>query len=182
MEYKRLTTDKPINSAEASLNFAVAKNGTTVLRAAGGEEDINLCEYLFEEAKKHGYNCVSSADDILQGDCLACDCIINVLYIVAVQAAELRERLKEFEDKIEKGELVEQKQGEWISFEDRLPNRDELVLCIGAKGGMFLGEIKRIYPFDKSAYAHVPNSNRGRYAKYWQPLPTPPKTKGAENG
>lgn len=114
MEYKRLTTDKPINSTEASLNFAVAKNGTTVLRAAGGEEDINLCEYLFEEAKKHGYNCVSSADGILQGDCLACDCIINVLYIVAVQAAELHGRLKELEDKIENGELVEQKHGEWI--------------------------------------------------------------------
>lgn len=118
MEYKRLTTDKPINSVEASLNFAVAKNGTTVLRAAGGEEDINLCEYLFEEAKKHGYNCVSSADDILQGDCLACDCIINVLYIAAVQAAELHGRLKELEDKIENGELVEQKQGEWVSAYD----------------------------------------------------------------
>lgn len=129
MEYKRLTTDKPINSAEASLNFAVAKNGTTVLRAAGGEEDINLCEYLFEEAKKHGYNCVSSADDILQGDCLACDCIINVLYIVAVQAAELRERLKEFEDKIEKGELVEQKHGEWILHRPRVKGRNATYKC-----------------------------------------------------
>ena len=71
-----------------------------------------------------------------------------------------------------------QAMGKWISVEDRLPNRDELVLCIGAKGGMFLGMIKHFCSFDKSAYAHVPNSNRGRYAKYWQSLPKPPQTKG----
>lgn len=67
---------------------------------------------------------------------------------------------------------------EWISVEERLPNRDELVLCIGAKGGMFLGEIKFFKSFDKSAYAHVHNSHRVRYAKYWQPLPQPPQMKG----
>lgn len=173
MEYKRLTTDKPINSAEASLNFAVAKNGTTVLRAAGGEEDINLCEYLFEEAKKHGYNCVSSADDILQGDCLACDCIINVLYIVAVQAAELHGRLKELEDKIEKGELVEQEQGEWISVEDRLPTplEDVLVYCESSEEIYVSCLLKSTNDF--IALEKV---------THWMPLPTPPKMKGAENG
>lgn len=120
MEYKRLTTDNPKNMVEAMLNFAIAKDGTTVLRYADGEEDKNLCEYLFEQAKNHNYNCVSSADAILQGDCLSCDCIINVLYITAVQAAELREGLKMLEDKIENGELVEQKQGEWV---DRYKNK-----------------------------------------------------------
>ena len=114
MDYKRLTTDNPKNTVESMLNFAIAKDGTTVLRNADGEEDKNLCEYLFEQAKNHNYDCVSSADAILQGDCLSCDCIINVLYITAVQAAELHGRLKMLEDKIENGELVEQKQGEWI--------------------------------------------------------------------
>jgi len=206
MEYKRLTTDKPINSAEASLNFAVAKNGTTVLRAAGGEEDINLCEYLFEEAKKHGYNCVSSADDILQGDCLACDCIINVLYIVAVQAAELRERLKEFEDKIEKGELVEQKHGEWISVEDRLPETDHkntfdynvLVYIPQRKGcrqsGIYLGKVRKVEGDDGKGNFWGKKTEPCEWTvwgwsyfehpvvTHWMPLPQPPKMKGAENG
>lgn len=67
---------------------------------------------------------------------------------------------------------------EWISVEERLPNKDELVLCIGAKGGMFLGDRLSLYCDEKSAYAHVPNSNIGRHAVYWMPLPQPPKMRG----
>lgn len=106
MEYKRMTTDNPKGSVEAMLNFAKAKDGNVILSYAGGEESIDLCEYLFEEAKKLGYNCVSSAEGILEGDCLFCDCIINVLYTAAVQAAELHGRLKMLEDKIENGKLI----------------------------------------------------------------------------
>jgi hypothetical protein len=69
---------------------------------------------------------------------------------------------------------------EWISVEERLPNKDELVLCIGAKGGMFLGDRLSLNWDGKSAYTHVPNSNSGRHALYWMPLPQPPQLKGAE--
>ena len=67
---------------------------------------------------------------------------------------------------------------EWISVEDMLPNRDELVLCVGAKGGMFLGERLSLNFDGKSAYANVPNSRGGRYAVYWMPLPQPPQMRG----
>ena len=63
----------------------------------------------------------------------------------------------------------------WISVEDMLPNKEELVLCIGAKGGMFLGDRLSLSWNGKYAYAHVPNSNSGRHAIYWMPLPEPPK-------
>ena len=48
----------------------------------------------------------------------------------------------------------------WIPVSDRLPEKDELVLCVGKKGGMFLGEI---HPFlvggeRNEVYCYVPNS------------------------
>jgi hypothetical protein len=66
---------------------------------------------------------------------------------------------------------------EWISVKDRLPEKDELVLCVGKKGGMFLGEI---HPFlvggeRNEVYCYVPNSRSGRYAICWMHLPDPPK-------
>ena len=65
----------------------------------------------------------------------------------------------------------------WIPVTERLPEKDELVLCVGKKGGMFLGEI---HPFlvggeRNEVYCYVPNSRSGRYAIYWMPLPKPPK-------
>lgn len=102
--------------------------------------------------------------------------IRNFITLNSVTKDEIRQEYNEIFDKLQE---YENKQ-EWISVEDMLPPKHELVLCIGAKGGMFLGEIKNFYSFDKSAYTYVPNSRGGRYAKYWMPLPTPPKMKGAE--
>lgn len=67
---------------------------------------------------------------------------------------------------------------EWISVRDRLPNKDELVLCIGAKGGMFLGTHLYLCKDKIRANAIVPNSPCGRYAIYWMPLPEAPDMKG----
>lgn len=64
---------------------------------------------------------------------------------------------------------------EWISVKDRLPDENTLVLCAGAKGGMFLGKIRWIYEEDGTAYCHVPNARSGRSATHWHPLPEPPK-------
>ena len=64
---------------------------------------------------------------------------------------------------------------EWIPVTERLPERDVLVLCIGAKGGMFIGNPRCVYGNEDTAYTYVPNSRGGRQTKYWMPLPEPPK-------
>ena len=60
----------------------------------------------------------------------------------------------------------------WIPVRERLPERDVLVLAIGARGGMFLG--KTLFS-DGPAYFIVPNARSCRYATHWMPLPEPPK-------
>ncbi len=62
----------------------------------------------------------------------------------------------------------------WIPVSEELPDKDVLVLCIGAKGGMFLGYVRCMSHAD-TAYTIVPNSRGGRYTKHWMPLPEPPK-------
>ena len=65
--------------------------------------------------------------------------------------------------------------GKWIPVLERLPDRDTLVLCVGAKGGMFLGYVRNLYVDDINAFTIVPNSRSARYTKYWMPLPESPK-------
>ncbi len=97
---KRLTTDKPTSAVEAMLNYAYAKDGRVFLRYGDAEEDIDLCEYISRESERSG--CRNSPEEVMEGGCLECDCVLAVLHIVATQAAELRERLKEYEDREEK--------------------------------------------------------------------------------
>jgi len=64
---------------------------------------------------------------------------------------------------------------EWINVKTHLPPINTLVLCIGAKGGMFLGESSCVFLRDnETCYMNVPNSRGGRYATYWMPLPEKP--------
>jgi hypothetical protein len=62
----------------------------------------------------------------------------------------------------------------WIPVTERLPEKDVLVLCIGARGGMFLGRSPSLFS-DGTAYFVVPNARSCRYATHWMPLPEPPK-------
>lgn len=99
MKMHRLTTDNPQNNTETMLNYAYAKDGKVFLRYGDGEEDIDLCEYVSRQAKDK--ICHPSPQEVMDGECMECDCELAVLYWVAVQAAELRARLKEYEDKEE---------------------------------------------------------------------------------
>lgn len=64
----------------------------------------------------------------------------------------------------------------WIPVTEQLPEPDTLVLCIGKKGGMFLGyPSKYVRVSNGSVYCSVPNARGGRYATHWLPLPEPPK-------
>jgi hypothetical protein len=60
---------------------------------------------------------------------------------------------------------------EWISVKSGFPEVGKLVLCCGAKGGMFLG----CFPHAGHSFCLVPNSRNGRCATHWMPLPEPPK-------
>ena len=62
----------------------------------------------------------------------------------------------------------------WIPVTERLPENGVLVLCIGARGGMFLGRSPHLFS-DGTAYFAVPNARSCRYATHWMPLPEPPK-------
>lgn len=66
----------------------------------------------------------------------------------------------------------------WISVKDAMPPANTLVLCVGAKGGMFLGMSYSNSSITESpVFMLVPNSRSGRYAVYWMPLPEAPKEK-----
>ena len=123
MRGKHLVTNNPQNMTESMLNFAYAKNERVYLSYADGTEDIDLCEYVSQLTKKQG--CSLSADDVMQGSCIeGCDCEVAILYTLAVQAAELRERLKHYESLEEQGLLqtLPCKVGDtvYMSFEDEI--------------------------------------------------------------
>lgn len=103
---ERLTTDSPKTNFSAMMNFAYAKNGETYLSYADGEKDVNLAEYIATLAREHGCSEITNTD-VLDGACLECDCPIAVLNVAAIQAAELRARLEQYEDAEAKGRLVE---------------------------------------------------------------------------
>lgn len=106
----RLTVDTPRNNLETVMNYAYAKDGFVYLTHAGGEFNIPLHEYLSGQAKAMG--CEIPAKEILEcGLCLECDCPVAVLNAVAIQAAELRARLKQYEDLEEAGRIVRLRAG-----------------------------------------------------------------------
>lgn len=120
---KRLTTDKPMNNLEALLNYAHGKDGRACLSYADGEYDVDLCEYVASLCRKKG--CDMTADSVMESGCMECDCEMAVLYVAATQAAELRAKLKAYEDAEEQGRLVELppcKSGDnvWIIYEDKI--------------------------------------------------------------
>lgn len=105
MKYERLTTDKPQNNKDFLLNFAFVKDGEVYLRGMGDDgEEIRLCDYIAIRVTSEK-GCERTPKDILDGACNECHCELAALNIVAIQAAELRHRLAELEDKIESGEL-----------------------------------------------------------------------------
>ena len=97
---ERLTTDYPRGNLQTALNFATVKDGEVMLHWAGGEYDVNLCEYLSKEAEAH--SCDQSPEAIRECVCFGCDdasCHVKVTLALAIQATEMRCRLKMYEDK-----------------------------------------------------------------------------------
>lgn len=105
-EMKRLTTNNPKGNLEGMLNFAYAKDNKVFLTYADEKSDVDLCEYVSKLAKAKGFD--FSPEDIMEDGLFEYyEEDFAVLYYLAVQAAELRSRLKIFEDKLENGTLIE---------------------------------------------------------------------------
>ena len=121
MSYKRSTTDNPQSNTETMLNYAYAKDERVCLRYGNGKDDIDLCDYIAEEAK----DCCLSPQDVMDGSCFecGCECSLGILYVLAVQAAELRERLKDFEDERIRGEIA------CVSVPDKKVGKKREVKC-----------------------------------------------------
>ena len=58
--------------------------------------------------------------------------------------------------------------GEWRSVDEEKPPKCSMVLCLGNRGGMFLGY--HVY----GSYFDVPNARSHRRAIAWHPLPELP--------
>lgn len=103
---KRLTTDNPKGNFDKLMNFAFAKNYKAILSYADGEENVELHSYISKLAKQKGINL--SPEEIMEDGLMDFpDEDFSVLYYCAVQAAELRARLKLYEDKLENGTLID---------------------------------------------------------------------------
>lgn len=103
---KRLTTDNPKGNFENLMNFAFEKDHKAFLSYADGEENAELCSYVSKLANQKGIDL--SPEEIMEDGLMDFpDKDFAVLYYCAIQAAELRARLKMYEDKLENGTLIE---------------------------------------------------------------------------
>lgn len=92
---ERQTNDNPQTNMETLLNYAYDKDENVHFRYADEKYDVALHEFIAK-------NCPAeeSADEIMEGACFDCDadCTYGLINSIAIQAAELRGRLKEYED------------------------------------------------------------------------------------
>ncbi len=103
---QRMTTDTPQTNIETLLNFAYGKDKEVHLTYGDGMEDVTLADYIVDHAKSD-FECAVNREDVINGDsCWECDCPLAVLNAVATQAAELRSKLKKYEDAEESGLLL----------------------------------------------------------------------------
>lgn len=93
---ERLTTNNPQTNFQTLMNYAYAKDGRVCLRHADGQDEKDLCEYI---ASRSPEMCGGvTQESVMDGACMECDCPLGILNTVAIQAAELRSRLKLLED------------------------------------------------------------------------------------
>lgn len=105
---KRLTTDQE-NALFSSFNIFYAKGGEIWVRGGGPYpeyQDVTLVQWIRSAAQKHGLNLTAEDPmnlgdemyDALQDGDETVEGIVALLHAAAVQATEMRERLKMIED------------------------------------------------------------------------------------
>lgn len=95
----RYTTDNPKTNVENMLNLAFAKDGLVNIR--GMSE--SFMQYISNACRKYGCSFFDFNDEEIAETITECAfsnpyCPIFLLFTVSTQAAELRERLKRYED------------------------------------------------------------------------------------
>lgn len=116
---KRLTTDTPQTNSETALNLFYAKDGQAWARGGGGafaeNKDRTLYDYARMLIKQHKAMIEICDDNMELGeeltDCLwygpgCIEGLIATLYTTAWAFAEIRARLKQYEDEDERGLLI----------------------------------------------------------------------------
>lgn len=99
MQFKKhLVTDNPKGCTMGMLNNIYANGVRVIIRfTEDGRKDVDLCDYIAEKCK-----CNYSAETIMEIGCIDCQmCPYGTMYNACIQAAELRERLKQYEEKDE---------------------------------------------------------------------------------
>ena len=105
---KRLTTDMPENNTETALNLFYVKDKWAWVTGGGPKyEDISLCDYIRMIVKEHKLDIKLGFDDYELTDAIAerlfdgtdtIEGIAATLYTTGWAFAEIRERLKMYED------------------------------------------------------------------------------------
>lgn len=115
---KRLTTDTPDGNLENALNLFFVRNGEAWVRGGGPYPDfpdITLDEYIREAVKMLLGSALEELSDEDLHDVMAewlfdghesCNGLISTLYTAAWAFAEIRERLKLYEDMEARGCLI----------------------------------------------------------------------------
>lgn len=101
---KRLTTDDPQDNVENMFNLAFIKDSQVWMRCCGDDnKDCTLLAFVGQICKKCNCNVVPETEDDAEFCCSMMDCAFDLcpvanVYFGLVQAAELRSRLKAYED------------------------------------------------------------------------------------
>lgn len=178
---KRLTTDNPKNNLQTALNLFYAKDGEAWVRGGGPEyeyQDVPLFTYIrsviqHQALSQHLWE---EMDNETLAEVLTewlfdghetKEGVIATLYTTAWAFAEIRERLKAYE---ETGLMPEQvTEQRWIPTTEQLPEHNQRVIVCRKDGrveqGFYLGVNGwwKVYGTNTKSITH------------WMPMPEPPK-------
>lgn len=103
----RLTTDTPSSMTETLMNLAYAQDGWVHIRGM----ETSFLQYIENQCRRHGCDLSEMSEHELCETICDCafsnhECPVFLLHSVATQAAELRAKLKQYEDAEEQGLLV----------------------------------------------------------------------------
>ena len=107
---QRLVTDDPQNNTEVMFNLAYVKNKEVWIRGGGDDgEDCTLIDFTNRMCERHDCLFYMTQNEIEEDDidntgdrlleCSMSGCSVGTAYFIAIQAAELRERLRMYEAK-----------------------------------------------------------------------------------